>query len=309
MPETARDGDHAIRGVAAGGRILVLAACTSRLCESARRRHGLWPTATAAVGRTMTAAALLALPLKDGGSVTVSIQGDGPLGGVVAAATPRGDVRGYALRPHTDLPTRPDGKLDVGGAVGRQGLVRVTRDLGSGRPYVGSAPLVTGEIGEDITGYLGRSEQVPSLVALGVLVGRGGRVRAAGGLMIQMLPGAPDDAADRIPENVSTLGAISRAIEGGASPEELAETALAGYGFRPLQAHPLRFHCTCSRARFRRGLQGLPARELEAMLREDGGAEAVCRFCGRRYQFSVADLESMLVSRPRGPAPQVSPPP
>ncbi len=181
-----------------------------------------------------------------------------------------------------------------GGAVGRRGLVRVTRDPGNGRPYVGSAPLVTGEIAEDITGYLARSEQVPSLVALGVLVGPGVRVRAAGGLVIQMLPGAPDDAADRIPENLATLGALSRAIEAGASPEELAATALAGYGFRSLQAHALRFRCTCSRARFRRALQGLPAGELEAMLREDAGAEAVCRFCARQYRFSAADLEAIL---------------
>ena len=297
MAEAGRTGDYAVRGVAADGRILVLAARTSRLSESARRRHGLWPTAAAAVGRTMTAAALLALPVKDGGSITISIQGDGPLGGVVAAATPRGDVRGYALQPHTDLPPRPDGKLDVGGAVGHQGLVRVTRDSGSGQPYVGSAPLATGEIAEDITGYLARSEQVPSLVALGVLVGRGGRVRAAGGLLIQMLPGAPDDAAERIPANVATFGAISRAIESGLAPQELAETALAGYGLRLLAEHPLRFRCTCSRPRFRRALAGLPAAELEAMLREDGGAEAVCRFCARRYQFSAADLQAMLAKR------------
>lgn len=289
-------GDHAIRGVAADGRILVLAARTSSLCERARRRHDLWPTAAAAVGRAMTAAALLALSLKDGGSVTISIHGDGPLGGVVADATPAGHVRGYALHPHTDLPPRADGKLNVGGAMGGQGVVRVTRDRGNGRPYVGSAPLVSGEIGEDITGYLARSEQVPSLVALGVLVGRGGRVRAAGGLLIQMLPGAPEDAADRIPDNVAALGAISRALERGAAPEELAQLALAGYDFRPLASQQLRFRCTCSRARFRRALAGLPAGELEAMLREDGGAEAVCRFCARRYQFSAADLEALLVA-------------
>ena len=293
----AEQADYAVRGVAADGRILVLAARSGRLCESARRRHGLWPTAAAAVGRTMTAAALLALPQKDGGSVTISIKGTGPLGGVVAAATPAGDVRGYALQPQTDLPPRADGKLDVGGAVGRQGLVRVTRDQGTGHPYVGSAPLVSGEIAEDITGYLARSEQVPSLVALGVLVGRGGAVRAAGGLVVQLLPGAPEGAAERIPGNVADLGAISRTLESGAAPEDIAAQALAGYGFQPLERRPLRFHCTCSRPRFRRALRGLPRPELEAMLREDHGAEAVCRFCARRYRFTAADLEALLRAR------------
>jgi molecular chaperone Hsp33 len=283
-------GDHAVVALGDGGRILVLAARTTRSCESARRRHDLWPTAAAAVGRVLTAAGLLALPLKEGGSLTVTVSGDGPLGGVVAAALPEGEVRGYALNPHVDLPPRPDGKLDVGGAVGRHGLLRVTKDLGLQHPYTGSSPLVSGEIAEDFTAYLLRSEQVPALVALGVVVGRGGAVRSAGGLIVQLLPGAADGAPERLEANVTGIGAVSRALEAGASPEELAAAALRGYAARVAARIPMRFRCRCSRARLRRLLGALPPGELRAMREEDGEADVACRFCGRRYRFGAAEL-------------------
>lgn len=291
--DPAEAGDFAVSALGADGRIQVLAARTTGLCESARRRHDLWPTAAAAVGRVATATALLALPLKDGGSVTVSLSGGGPLGGLVAAARPDGEVRAYALEPHVDLPPRADGKLDVGGAVGRQGLLRVTKDLGLQRPYVGTCPLVSGEIGDDFTAYLLRSEQVPGLVALGVLVGAGGRVRSAGGLMVQLLPGAPDDAPERLEANVAALGAVSRAIDAGRRPEELALAVLQGYAPRILARIPLRFRCRCSRARLRRVLAGLPPGELRAMREEDGQAEVVCRFCARRYRFGAEELRAL----------------
>ena len=287
------DGDRAVTAIGDGGRILVLAARTTALCESARRRHGLWPTAAAAVGRVLTAAGLLALPLKAGGSLTVTVSGDGPLGGVVAAAGPEGEVRGYALRPHVDLPPRPDGKLDVGGAVGRHGLLRVSKDLGLQRPYVGSSPLVSGEIGEDFTAYLARSEQVPALVGLGVLVGSGGAVAAAGGLIVQLLPGVAEGAPERVEANVADLGALSRAVEAGASPEELAQAALRGYEPRLIGDTPLRFRCRCSRARVRRLLASLPPDELRAMREEDGQTEVRCRFCARRYHFGPEDLRAL----------------
>ncbi len=294
-------GDRAVTAIGDGGRILVLAARTTALCESARRRHGLWPTAAAAVGRVLTAAGLLAVPLKAGGSLTVAVSGDGPLGGVVASAGPEGEVRGYALHPQVDLPPRPDGKLDVGGAVGRHGLVRVSKDLGLQRPYIGSSPLVSGEIGEDFTAYLLHSEQVPALVGLGVLVGRGGRVAAAGGLIVQLLPGAAAGAPDRVEANVADLGALSRAVEAGASPEELAAAALRGYAPRVIGETALRFRCHCSRARVRRLLAALPTEELRAMRTEDGQAEAGCRFCGRRYRFGPEELRAL---ETRGAAPR-----
>lgn len=295
-----RSHDRAVRAVADGGHVLALAASTARLCEAARRRHDAWPTAAAALGRALTAAALLALPLKQGGSVTVRIRGDGPIGGLLAVATPEGEVRGYPGNAHVDLPPRPDGKLDVGGAVGRRGVLTVSRDLGLRQPYSGSAPLVSGEIAEDLTHYLARSEQVPSLVALGVLVGRGGRVRAAGGLLVQLLPGAPPQLAARIEDNVARVGAVSRRIDEGGTPEDLAREALDGLAVRFVQHVPLRFRCRCGRRRVAAALAGLPTDEVRAMRLEDGGAEVVCRFCGRRYAFTAEDLLAVEQCADRG---------
>jgi len=286
---TGLQGDYVIRAVADEGRILAFAARTSRVCDEARRRQDLWPTAVAATGRVLTATALLALPQKEG-SLTVRVAGDGPIRGIIAAGTPDGDVRGYALNPHVDLPPRPDGKFDVGGAVGRHGVLRVTRDLGMRHPYTGSSPLVTGEIGEDFASYFARSEQVPSLVGLGVLVGRGGRVRAAGGLIVQLLPGAPAAAAGRIDANVGDIGAISRVLDAGGSPEGIVEAALAGFSPRVLERRAVRFRCRCGRRRLAAVLRSLPTEEIRTMRLEDGGAELVCHFCGRKYQFSAEDL-------------------
>ncbi len=281
--------DEALRAVAGGGAILAYAARTSRLCEEARRRHDLWPTAAAATGRTITATALLATRLK-AGSVTVRVAGDGPLGGIVATGEPDGSVRGYAMEPHVDLPPRPDGKLDVGGAVGRHGVLRVTRDLGLRQPYTGSTALVSGEIGEDFAAYFVHSEQTPSLVALGVLVGTGGRVRSAGGLIVQLLPGAPAEAAEAVSARVRDIGSISRALDVGTEPEALVATVLRDFAPQVLARSPLRFRCTCSRRRLSAALRHLPVTELRAMRLEDGGAELVCHFCGRRYQLTADDL-------------------
>ena len=281
--------DYALRAVAADGRILAFAASTAGLCEEARRRHDLWPTAAAAVGRVLTATALLALPMKEGG-VTVRVAGDGPIGGILADGAPDGGVRGYALQPHVDLPPRPDGKLDVGGAVGRLGVLRVTRHLPVGLPYTGSVALQSGEIGLDFAAYFRHSEQVPALVALGVLVGRRARVRAAGGLIIQLLPGAPAAAAARLEANTRDIGALSRTLDAGESPEQILVRALDGFAPRILERREVRFHCPCGRRRLARVLAALPAEQLRSMRLEDDGAELLCHFCGRKYRFGAADL-------------------
>jgi molecular chaperone Hsp33 len=285
-------GDRAVRATAAEGAVAAVAATTAGLCEEARRRHDAWPTAAAALGRVLTGALLLAVPLKDGASVTVRVKGDGPLGGVLAVATSEGTVRGYPVHPHVDLPLRADGKLDVAGAVGH-GHLTVTRDLGLRHPYSGSVPLVSGEIAEDLTHYLAVSEQVPSLVGLGVLVGTGGRVRAAGGLLIQLLPGAPRELGAAIEEEVQRLGSLSRLVDAGASAEDLLAAALGPWRPRILATVPLRFRCTCSRRRVLEALATLDPAELAAMRREDGGAEVVCQFCNRRYLLGPEDLERL----------------
>lgn len=282
-----------------------MAACTTALADEARRRHAAWPTATAALGRALTAAALLGLsldagaPARSGASLTLRFQGAGPLGGVIAEARPAAgdgdgvDVRGYVVNPAVHLPLRPDGKLDVGTAVGR-GLLHVTRDLGLRQPYTGSSELVSGEIGDDLTHHLTHSEQVPSLVALGVLVERDGHVRSAGGLIVQLLPGADPAWADRLEGNVARIGAISAAIDAGRAPEELVRAALDGFQAEVLAEHPLRFRCTCTRPRLEAVLVALGAGELESLLREDGQAELVCHFCARRYRFARPQLERLL---------------
>ncbi|HVB09315.1 MAG TPA: Hsp33 family molecular chaperone HslO [Bacillota bacterium] len=287
--------DTAVRAVAGGGSILALAARTTELSEEARGRHGAWPTAAAALGRALTGAALLGMSLKEeGSSLTLRILGNGPIGGLIAEARYGGTVRGYARNPFVHLPVRADGKLDVGGAVGSKGVLHVTRDLGVQQPYTGSYPLVSGEIGEDLTSYLGRAEQIPSLVSLGVLVGTDGRVRSSGGLIIQLLPGAEDVDALRLEENVRRLGPVSRAVDDGAAPADLISAALSDMEPKMLSEEPLRFHCGCSRGRVRDVLVSLGPGELRAMLEEDGGAEAVCHFCGEKYRFDGGDLTEML---------------
>ena len=261
--------------------------------EEARQRHGLWPTATAALGRAMTGAALLAATLKGEEELTLQLVGDGPLGRVVVVASATGAVRGYVEHPEVHLPLKADGHLDVGGAVG-QGELLVIRDLGLKEPYVGRVPLVSGEIGEDLAYYLAHSEQIPSAVALGVLVDVDGRARAAGGLMIQLMPGHREETVAAVEQAVQRLPALSRSIDGGRGPRQLAEEHLGALGIRWLAERPLRFACTCSRERFERGLVALGPEELRALLEEQGEAETVCRFCAAQYLFDREDLERLL---------------
>lgn len=289
--------DHWVRAMAGDGAIRVLAARTTGTVDSARQRHNTAPTATAALGRVLTATALLAILLKDDQKLTLRVLGDGPIGGLVGDGWADGTVRGYAHHPQVDLPLRADGKLDVGGAVGRQGLLHVTRDLGLREPYTGSAPLVSGEIGEDLTAYLWRSEQTPSLVSLGVLVNPDGSVRAAGGLLVQVLPGADPAWSRRLEDNARALAGISRRIEAGVSPAEMVETVLEGFPARMLGQGPVRFGCACSRERVEGLLAALGRQELTQMLEENEGAEMTCRFCGERYVFGADDLRRLLVDQ------------
>ncbi|MCL6449814.1 MAG: Hsp33 family molecular chaperone HslO [Acetobacteraceae bacterium] len=287
-------GDYLVRATAEGGAVRVLAALTTRLVEEARRRHGTWPTATAALGRAITAAALLGATLKGRQTVTLRVLGDGPVGGIVADADAWGRVRGYLKNPQVDLPLKPHGKLDVGGAVGRRGFLHVVRDYGLKEPYAGSCPLVTGEIAEDLTAYFARSEQTPSAVGLGVLVGKGGRVRAAGGFVVQLLAGAPDSLAARVEAAVQRVSSVSGLIEAVRNPVGLASRVLEGFTLRVLGRRRLRFSCRCSRAKTRELLVVLGLEELRELYRTRRGAEMVCRFCGRAYRFSGRHLLQLM---------------
>lgn len=296
--------DYVIRGTAAGEQIRAVATVTTQMVEDARIRHTTSATATAALGRSLTAAALLGSGLKAGQSVMLRVLGDGPIGAIVTQADAEGRVRGYATNPHADLPETPQRKLDVGGLVGRQGTLHVTRDLGLRSPYHGSAPLVSGEIAEDLAAYLASSEQVPSVVALGVLVDRDLHVLASGGLCVQVLPGASEDLVADLEARARRLPPITQLVADGCTPEEILTTALGGMSPAFGTTSPVAFECRCSRRRVEQMLLGLGGDELEALLAQEGRAEVTCRFCGDRYVLERPEVEA-LIARSRAGATSV----
>ncbi|MGB9858531.1 MAG: Hsp33 family molecular chaperone HslO [Moorellaceae bacterium] len=284
--------DYLVRATAAEGEILALAARTTDLVQEARNLHRTSPVATAALGRVLTGAALMAATLKDGHSLTLRVEGDGPLGSIVAVARP-GAVKGYVAEPQVDLPLKARGKLDVGRAVGK-GWLYVIKDLGLKEPYVGSVELVSGEIGEDLAYYFTASEQKPSAVGLGVMVEPDGRVGAAGGYLVQVLPEASQELAEALEKNIKEAGAVSRLISQGATPEDILYLLLKGYSFKIHQRDPLKFTCDCSRERLRNILLALGPEELKQLLAEQGGAEAKCAFCNRTYWFDRGEVAELL---------------
>lgn len=286
--------DYLLRATSTDGSLRVLVATTTALCAEAQARHDTSATASAALGRTLTAAALFASMLKEGEAVTLRIIGDGAIGGIVADADAAGNVRGYVQEPHADLPPRPNGKLNVGGVVGSKGHIHVTRDLKMRAPYTGSAPLVSGEIAEDVSNYLLVSEQTPSVVALGVLVERDLSVRAAGGFILQALPGATDETLKAVEANVALLPNISGAIDEGITPEGILRLVLSGIEYDILARQPLRFHCPCDRARVERALISLGKADLAEMADADHPVNLKCHFCGEQYEFQPAEVQALM---------------
>ncbi|MGE5507633.1 MAG: Hsp33 family molecular chaperone HslO [Chitinophagales bacterium] len=296
-----KDPDYLVRAIAAGGQIRALCCRTTQLVDEARRRHDTYPTATAALGRTLTGALLLGALLKREETVTLQLIGDGPLGSVIADADAHGHVRGYVRDPHVHLPATAAGKLDVAGAVGRTGSLYVIRDLGLKEPFRGSVPLVSGEIAEDLTYYFARSEQTPSAVALGVLVDTDNSVLAAGGYLLQLMPGADPELAAPLEEAADRLGPISTAVHEGRTPEEILQLLLGSLELTQLDRQPVSYRCRCSKARLERALVTLGAAELAELAQQPEGAELVCHFCGDRYQFSPEELERLSQEATSGP--------
>ena len=292
--------DSLARATAEAGRIRAIAVVGTALTESARRRHGTFPVATAALGRAMMGSALLAAAtLKPPDRLTLRLLGDGPIGAVIADADAMGGVRGYVQNPQVALPLKPNGKLDVGRAVGA-GSIAISRSMGEAPPYTSQAPLVSGEVGDDIAHYLLTSEQVPSAVALGVLVRSSGSVRAAGGLLLQVLPGGEAYAAD-LEARVEALAPISSRVEGISSAGALLQDLLQGFDdVRVAPDESLRLRCTCSRSRASRSLLLLGSAALDDLL-ADGGAELRCHFCGRTYRFERPQLERLRSQAASGP--------
>lgn len=290
--------DQLIRATAAEGGIRAVGVITTRLTEEARTRHKLSYVATAALGRTMSAALLLASNMKRAGSrVNIRIKGNGPLGGILVDAGLDGTVRGYVDNPDIELPPNALGKLDVGGAVGKDGYLYVVRDVGYGYPYASTVELVSGEIGDDVTHYLVNSEQTPSALVLGVFVGSDG-VQASGGLLIQVLPKAARDESlvQTLESRVSSLVGFTPLLQAGKTLPEIFEQLLGDMGLVILpETQLLRFHCGCSFERVLGALKILGQAELQDMIEKDDGAEAICHFCGKIYQASSDELAQLIV--------------
>lgn len=281
-----------IQAIAANGQLRALAITATEMVEEARLRHQTLPTATAALGRCLMAAALLGATLKNEETVTLRVIGDGPLGGIIAQSGAGGWVRGYVQEPYTDLPPKEPGKLDVGKAVGK-GHLYITKDMGLKEPYTGTSLLVSGEIAEDLSYYFVQSEQTPTVAALGVLIAPNGQVSAAGGYLIQLLPGADEELIRLLETNVAAARPVSDLVEQGLSAELILETVLAGIDMQKLAEREVGLGCRCSKERLGGVLISLGWQELAEMAAE-GGAELKCHFCEEVYLFSKAELEQLI---------------
>ena len=282
-----------LRGMTKDGSAQILVINSKDIVNEAIRIHRTAPTATAALGRVLTATSLMGTTLKNkGNSLSVNFRGDGPSGHILAVSDYYGNVRGYIQNPKTDLPLNKVGKLDVGGAVGK-GALHVIKDVGEKDPYIGITNITTGEIAEDITAYYAESEQIPSLVALGVLVGTDGKCQAAGGVMIQLLPFAEESTISLIERNAAALANISKLFNEGKSNLEIAEIALKDIEFDLFDTIEVGYKCTCSRKRVGRALLTLSPYELYNMLVQDKKIEVNCQFCDRVYTFVGEDIEKL----------------
>ncbi len=287
--------DRIVRAISTDGMVQAAAICSRDLTERARQIHKTLPVATAALGRALAAASMMGNALKsDGASLTLQFKGGGPLGTVLAVSDNEACVRGYVTNPHTDLPLRPDGKLDVGGAVGHEGTLTVIKDLHMKEPYVGTIDLLGGEIAEDVAGYFVESEQIPTACALGVLVDRDQSVKSAGGYLIQLMPGAGENTIAKVEGGVMAAGPVSAILEQNDDPEALLRTVMSDFDLKILETCPVSYKCYCSRQRVERALISLGKPELEQMLAEQGGCQLTCQFCDAVYDFSADDLRALI---------------
>lgn len=283
--------DLLVRGTGLGGKVRIFAVRTTGLVNELQRRHGAYPTATAALGRTVTAAAMMGAMLKGDEKLTVQVKGDGPIGQIVADANAHGEVRGYVTHPQVHLASNAQGKLDVAGAVGRSGFIHVIKDLGLKEPYRGSSPIISGELAEDFTYYFATSEQTPSAVGLGVLVDVDSSVLHAGGFIVQLLPGLTEEQIDEIEYSLSVLPPVTALLDQGMELDELVTWIISDANV--MERMPIRFQCQCSRERVERTLISVGKGELTAMIEEDGQAEVVCHFCNEKYSFGREELEQL----------------
>lgn len=287
--------DQLVRAITAGGMVKAVAVSTRELTERARNIHKTLPVGTAALGRTLAAASMMGNALKEeNASLTLQIKGGGPLGTVLAVSDHLGNVRGYVQNPQVNVPLREDGKLDVGRAVGADGTLTVIKDIGLKEPYIGSVGLLGGEIAEDLAAYFVESEQIPTACALGVLIDRDQSVKAAGGYIIQLLPGAGEDVIAKVEGGVMAAGAVTALLDRDPDPEALLRTVLSDFEVEILETAPIEYKCYCSRDRVERALISMGVAELEDLLAEQGGCELGCQFCDKVYRFTDKELQAII---------------
>ncbi len=294
--------DYIIRGMAADQQVRFVAATTRDLVEHARQIHQTSPVATAALGRLLTGGAMMGCMSKnDSDLITIQIRCNGPIGGLIVTSDARANVKGYVYHPGVMLPPSKAGKLYVGGALG-SGVLTVIKDLGLKEPYTGQTNLVTGEIAEDLTYYFASSEQIPTSVALGVLMNKNNTVRQAGGFMIQMMPFASEETISTLEERLGRFTSVTKHLDSGQSPEEMMEELFEGLGMTIEEKIPTKFYCNCSKERVSRAVISIGKKELAKMVEEGEPIEVNCHFCNSHYNFTVDELEEMLKKAGAKPA-------
>ncbi|GAE27996.1 chaperonin [Halalkalibacter wakoensis JCM 9140] len=286
--------DYLVKATAFNGKVRAYSLIATNMVNEAVRRQGTWPTASAALGRAMMASTMMATMLKGDSKLTVKIEGKGPIGAIIVDANTKGETRGYVSNPQVHFDLNSQGKLDVARAVGTDGFLSVVKDLGLKENFTGSVPLVSGELGEDFTYYFASSEQTPSSVGVGVLVNPDNTILAAGGFIIQLMPGADDTVIDEIEKRLSSIPPISKLVEAGMPPEEMLQALLGDDNVKFLDKQSISFNCQCSKERVENAIISLGKKEIQDMIDEDGGAETVCHFCNETYQLNVDELKELL---------------
>lgn len=286
--------DYIIRATAANDQIRAFATVTTEMVETAREHHNTSPVATAALGRLLTAGAMMGFMMKGEKDVlTLQIKAGGPLQGITVTADSQGNVKGYVGNPDVCIPANSKGKLDVAGAVG-PGFLTVIKDMGLKEPYSGQVMLQTCEIAEDLTYYFATSEQVPSAVGLGVLMNKNNTVRQAGGFIVQLMPFAEEEVISRLEQNVQKINSVTNLLEEGHTPESLLEKVLEGFDIQINEKMDTRFHCNCSKERVAKALISIGRKELNEMIQEGKPIEMNCHFCNTNYNFTVEELKEIL---------------
>lgn len=286
--------DYIVRAVAADKQIRIFAARTTNMVEDAKNIHGLSPVAATALGRLLTGGAMMGAMLKNDDDVlTIQIECQGPIKGLVVTTDSKGNVRGYVNVPDVNLPLNSKGQLDVAGALGL-GVMSVIKDIGLKEPYVGQTILVTSEIGDDLTYYFSESEQTPSSVGLGVSLDHDNKVRCAGGFIIQLMPDTSEEVIDRLEERIKSITSVTGLIEENDSPEKLIESIVGDMGYEIMDVTDTGFHCNCSRERVEKALISIGKTELKKMIEEGKDEELKCHFCNKSYVFTPADLKNVV---------------